>query len=103
MKMTLNFYQFMDNLPDSRKEQFSYEGWKAIFEHIENIEEETGIETEFDPIAICCEFTEYKDLGELQSNYSNIKDMDDLENQTQVVYIAGNNASGEDPFIIRDY
>ena len=30
MKMTLNFNQFIDNWPESRKEQFSYEGKRAL-------------------------------------------------------------------------
>lgn len=38
--------------------KFSYEGAKAMFDYLENLEEETGQEIEFDPVAIGCDFTE---------------------------------------------
>ena len=50
----------MNNWPDSRKDQFSYDALEAIFDYIEEYEESTGEETEFDPIAICCEWAEYE-------------------------------------------
>jgi hypothetical protein len=42
IKQTMNFYSFCDNWPESRKDQFSYEGKKALFEYLENYSEETG-------------------------------------------------------------
>lgn len=60
MKITLSFSQFIDNWPDSRKDQFSYDALKAIFEWYEELEEGTNEEMEFDPIAICCEWSEYE-------------------------------------------
>jgi hypothetical protein len=69
MIMTLNFSQFMDNWPESRKDQFSYDALKAIFEHYENYEEETGDKIEFDPIAICCEWSEYPTAWDAMEQY----------------------------------
>lgn len=57
--MTLNFFNFCDNWPESRRNQFSYDAKKAIFDYITELEDACGEETEFDPIAICCEWTEY--------------------------------------------
>jgi len=37
-----------------RPDNFSYEGLRALFEYLECMDEEV----EFDPIAICCEFSE---------------------------------------------
>ncbi len=68
MKITLNFSQFLDNWPESRKGQFSYDALKAIFGWYEEIEEE-GNETEYDPIAICCEWAEYKTAWEAMMQY----------------------------------
>lgn len=87
--MTLNFGQFCDNWPESRKDQFSYDAKKAIFDYLENYEEETGEQLEFDPIAICCEWTEYEDFAALQAEYSTIETMDKLKDNTIVLEIEG--------------
>jgi len=34
---------------------FSYDGLNALFDFYEVLEDETGEQIEFDPIAICCE------------------------------------------------
>ena len=96
--MTMNFSQFMDNWPESRKEQFSYQAMRALFDYLEEYEESTGEKVEFDPIALCCEYTEYENLAELQNNYTDIKDMDDLKDHTQVIEIENSEA-----FIIQNY
>lgn len=62
--MTLNFSQFLDNWPESRKDQFSYDAMQAIFDYYENIAEETGEDVEYDPIAICCEWSEHNSAVE---------------------------------------
>ena len=78
MKITLNFSQFTDNWPESRKDQFSYDALKAIFEHLEEYEEGAGEEIEFDPIAICCDYTEYKTAIEAAQDYG-YEEVVDLE------------------------
>lgn len=100
MKQTLNLNQFCNewNKWDDRKGSFSREGQKALFEYLENYEEETGEEIELDIVALCCEYTEYESLAELQKDYSNIKDMDDLANHTQVIPIKNSEA-----FIIQQF
>ncbi len=69
MKMTLNFNYFMDNLPESRYAQFSYDGWKALFNYLSEIEEETGEDFEFDPISLCCEYEEYETAREAAKDH----------------------------------
>lgn len=59
MKKTINFNDFVDSFSEDRKNQFSYEGKKALFEYLEQYEEDTGEEIELDTIALCCEYTEY--------------------------------------------
>ena len=52
-----------------------------------------------DPIAFCCEYTEYESLDDLRKQaYPDIKDMDDLREHTTVIEI-----DGTDRFIIQDY
>jgi len=103
MKQIINFSQFCDGFPDSYKDNFTYEGKKALFEYLESYEEETGEELEFDPIALCSEYTEYKDLKELQNCYPDIESLDELENYTQVIKIYDYKETELDNFIIQDY
>lgn len=98
MKQIINFSQFVDAFARmDRADNFSYEGKKALFNYLEQYEEDTGSEIELDIIALCCEYTEYKNLEELQENYSDIDSMEELEQHTQVIMI--NNES----FIIQDF
>ena len=60
MKQTVNSSDFVDAFrTHNRMDQFSYEGLKALFEYLEQYEEDTGEETELDVIAICYDFSEH--------------------------------------------
>ena len=52
-----------------REDQFSREALEALFEYIENYEEDTGIRVELDVIGLCCEFTEYSNAIEAAADY----------------------------------
>jgi len=68
MKTTVNFSDFVDGFQKmGRENQFSHDGLKLIFDYLESLEEE-GEEIEFDPINICCTYTEYT-LDEFNSDY----------------------------------
>lgn len=83
MKMTLSVVDFHEYWPESRKDQFSYEALGAIYDYITDQEECSGIETEFDPIAICCCWTEYNSEYEAAKQYTDqfdsIKDNDERQ------------------------
>jgi hypothetical protein len=82
-----------------RKDQFSYEGQEALFNYLEDYEEDTGQEVEFDVIALCCEYTEYDNLKELQEAYSDeYETLEYLEDTTQVIRIPDT-----ERFIILDF
>ena len=100
MKTTINEYQFEQAFVKAgRGEQFSREALKALFEYIEEYEDSTGEEIELDVIGLCCEFTEYEDLEEFQSAYSDeYQTIEDIEYHTIVIPIAGT-----DGFIIQDF
>jgi len=66
---------------------FSYEGANALFDYLEDLENDTETKIEFDPIAFRCDFTEYENLKEIQDNYQDIKNIDDLENNTTVIQV----------------
>ena len=66
----------MDNWPESRKDQFTYDALKAIFEYFDNLDEDMRgyqshgyDETEYDPIAICCEWSEYPSAWDAMLEY----------------------------------
>lgn len=87
MKITLNFSQFCDNWPESRKNQFSYEAKRAIFNYLEELEQDTGEEAEFDPIAICCDFAEYDSefnaVKDYTDEFNDIRDNDERQEQAR--------------------
>ena len=62
-------HEFIDTFKKIRPENFSYEGLKVLFEHLEFWEKEEDKPIEFDVIAICCDYTEYDNKKELLENY----------------------------------
>jgi len=52
---------------------FSYRGLRALFDYLENISDEEN-PYKLDVIALCCEFSEYKNLTEYLKDYSNTHD-----------------------------
>ena len=103
MKQKITSFQFCDDFPKSYQNNFTYEGKKALFEYLERLEKDTGQEFEYDPIAFCCEYTEYKNLKELQKDYSDIESIGDLENNTTVIPIYDCKGTKLDSFIIQAY
>lgn len=70
MKTTVSRYDFERAFVDAdRKDQFSYEGLKALFDYLEDYEEQTGEEIELDVIALCCEYSE-ETAEDIARNYS---------------------------------
>ena len=84
MKDTVTEHTFTDEMI---KHGFSYEGTKALFEYLEQYEQDCDQELEFDPIAFRCDFYEYENLKEVQENYEDIKSLDDLRDHTTVIKI----------------
>lgn len=76
---TINLYDFRCAFADyDRASQFSYEGLDALYRWLDELAEDTGTPYELDVIALCCEFSEYSDLTEIQETYS-LTDIDSIE------------------------
>ena len=59
MKTTVSIYDFRDAFHRmERGTSFSYDGFRVLFEFLEEYEESCGVEVELDVIALCCEFNE---------------------------------------------
>ena len=76
MKQAVNFHAFQDGFRDyDREENFSYDGLKALFDYLEQLEEDIGGEIEFDVIALYCDYTEYETADEAAGNYFEFEGM----------------------------
>jgi len=88
MKQSINEYQFRDAFHKmGRGEQFSYDGLKALYDYLEQLEDEIGEEIELDVIALCCEYSEYACLEDFQKDYGkrDYKSIEDIEERTTVI------------------
>lgn len=99
MKQYIGFSQFCDGFRGSYENNFSYQGKRALFDYLENYEEETGEEIELDPVALCCEYSEYESLKDFQEQYSaDYKSIENIEECTTVIPI-----EGTERFIVQDF
>ena len=89
---SLDVYDFRQAFQDyGRGAQFSYNALTALFEWLEELAADTDTPYELDVIALCCEFSEYSDLAEIQADYSgsDIDNIDDLRDLTSVIEFDG--------------
>jgi hypothetical protein len=100
MKKTISKYEFIEAFDDyNRSDNFSVAGREALFEYFEELEQDCGIEIEFDVIAICCEYSEYEDLEEFQANYGEeYGSLEDIREEAPVIEIPGG-----DSFIVQSF
>jgi len=101
MKKTIYFNDFERAFKGyGREDNFSYEGLRALFEYLEQYEEDCDQEIELDVIAICCEYTE-DSIQNIADNYGIEGDREEiletLMYNTQVIEV------DEDNIIIQDY
>lgn len=72
MKTTLTTSQAAHILIDDNNANWSRAGAYALIEHLENREEETGEEMDFDSVGIRCNWSEYESLVEWADDYYGI-------------------------------
>jgi len=78
---TVTEHTFIDTMA-TKDNGFSYEGSRALYNYLEQLEEGTGTQIEFDPIALRCEYTEYKNFEEFKEDYQDIKTLEELRQHT---------------------
>ena len=69
MKTTLTTSAAADILASDENSSFSRLGAYALVEHLEELEDSTGEEMEFDSVAIRCDFAEYDSLTDWAEDY----------------------------------
>jgi len=99
MKQSINEHKFRDAFHKmGRGEQFSYDGLTALYDYLEQYEDDIGEEIELDVIALCCDFTEYDSLTEFQADYGeDYETIEDIQYDTSVIMI------DDDSFIIQKF
>ena len=103
MKQDVGFCDFCDSFSGSYADNFSYSGKKALYNYLIDFEEDTGEELELDPIAFCCDFTEYESFEELQKDYDYIETIDELKDKTVVIPIEDIYGKQTDGLIIQNF
>ena len=107
---TINFSMFVDGF-NNRKDNFSYLGLRALFNDLKELGLCLEHELEFNPIAICCEYTEestqyfienYGILDEINIDGMDEKEVDEvavewLDSRTRVVRV------NENTIIVQDF
>lgn len=96
MKHTLSPSQAVSLLLADEYARWSKPASIALVEYYENLEQETGEEIEFCPVAIRCDWSEYETLQEIAQNYKpDLKDDDEimeyLRDNTDVIEIPNGN------------
>ena len=86
MKQTMNEFDFKNEFKKIRPENFSYDGLTVLYDYLIQYEKNTDQELEFDPIAYCCEYTEFDSFKDVQINYD-VKTLKELEDKTTVLKI----------------
>ena len=93
----MNEFDFKNEFKKIRPDNFSYDGLTALYDYLIQYEEDCGTELEFDPIAYCCEFSEYDSFEDVKKNYD-VEDLEHLEQNTIVLKIPNTSR-----FIIQNY
>jgi hypothetical protein len=98
MITTINLYNFQDAFQAIRPDSFSRGGLRALYDYLEQLEEDRGEPIELDVISLWCDWTEWESLAEYQECYGADVTMEDIEYVTEVIYI-----DGTDAFIALDH
>ena len=91
---------FRDMFQAIRPDNFTRAGLVALFDHLENYEDETGEQIEFDVIGLCCDFTEYANWAEFDNDYGSLVDSENFEQLQEYTTVI---RFGESSFIIQAF
>ena len=87
MKTTVSKTDFVDAFEKMRPSNFTYEGLECLYNYLIDYEQDTDTEIELDVIALCCDYSEYKNLDEYRKSYSSINSIDDIQSATTYISI----------------
>lgn len=99
---TVTKYQIIDiSKSYNRLDNFGYEGWQKLFDYMEEMSEDQGIDVELDIVAWCCDYSMHESVDDFWSEYYNHMDvsnedweeMDDDEKLEAIEEFLQNNTS----------
>lgn len=86
MKITLSTSEAISRLLKDENAKWTYEAAKALVDYYEELENDSGTEIDFCPVAIRCDWTHYanfKEIAEYYSKCSGFPNLDRLENDDE--------------------
>tara|TARA_R110000765_G_scaffold209468_1_gene314637 strand:+ start:339 stop:635 length:297 start_codon:yes stop_codon:yes gene_type:complete len=87
MKQTITEGNFINEIVNDEYSGMSYDGAKALFSYLEELEEDCGMVIEFDKVAIRCEYSEYDSIEDVLSEYDSIDSLEELRDNTTVIEV----------------
>jgi len=87
MKQNVSFNTFYNAFQETRPNNFSYNGLRALYDYLSEYENSIGEEIEFDMIALCCDFSEYENFEEFKNDYQDFETLKELQEHTTVIMI----------------
>ncbi len=98
MIQTISEWDFARAFEQVRPDNFSRAGLSALYDYLEQYEEDTDEQIELDVIALCCDYAEYESLEKFQEDYSeDYESIEDIERETTVITV------DDDGFIILQF
>lgn len=81
----VNTTDLFHDLKAMGRDNFSYDGAKALMEWLEQYAEDCGEAVEYDPIALCCAFAEYSEseYEDLAAQYDAAPQRADFEGESE--------------------
>jgi hypothetical protein len=92
MKKHINVHDFHRAFVDyNRCTRFTYNGKEALFEYLEELEQDCDIEIQLDVIGLCCEYAEYSSLEDFHHDYNSddYPTLDSIREQTPLIEVEG--------------
>ena len=93
MIIEVNRHMFVQEFRDIRPDNFSLDGLDALFDYINELEEDLGEQIEFDVVALCCDYSQYNTLADYNSDYdTEHESWDDVADETTVIKVTDDSA-----------
>ena len=81
--------EFIDTFRNSHsyKNNFSYDGLMALFEYLEQYEDSTDEQIQFDMIGLCCEYSEYSNVKEFITDYQDSPELHEDLDYSEIISV----------------
>ena len=74
--------QMINDLMDDEYAKWTYDEAEALADYYEHLSDDMGENIEWDTVAIRCEWSSYADFEEVQKNYWDLEDEEQLSDNT---------------------